>query len=121
VCSRSKRRRNACHQRSTSVGVAPVAEVHNQTGLGLRSPGRCWTCSRIRVCRTTSRLGAESTWRHKYAERASLDANRSKQLIMAPRPHDCQAWAARTSLSDVVSDQQGNIRKPDRGVLGHGV
>ncbi len=40
VCSRSNRRRNACHRRSTSAGAAPVTEHHSHTGLGSRSPGR---------------------------------------------------------------------------------
>ena len=36
VCSRSNRRRNACHSRSTSAGGAPVTEHHSHTGLGSR-------------------------------------------------------------------------------------
>jgi hypothetical protein len=40
VCSRSKRRKNACHSRSTAAGGAPVTEQHSQMGLGVRSPGR---------------------------------------------------------------------------------
>jgi hypothetical protein len=34
VCSRSKRRKNACHHLSTSSGVAPVAEDHSHTAWG---------------------------------------------------------------------------------------
>ncbi|MFD1523408.1 alpha/beta fold hydrolase [Pseudonocardia yunnanensis] len=40
VCSRSNRRRNDCHQLSTSASLAAVADDHSQTGLGSRSPGR---------------------------------------------------------------------------------
>jgi hypothetical protein len=40
VCSRSKRCRNACHQRSTSALVAAVIEVHSQTSLGSRVAGQ---------------------------------------------------------------------------------
>ena len=40
VCSMSKRRKNACQHRSMSAGMAPVADHHSHTGLGLRSPGR---------------------------------------------------------------------------------
>ena len=40
VCSRSKRRRNACHQRSTSAAVAPVTEDHSQTGFGVAVAGQ---------------------------------------------------------------------------------
>ena len=49
VCSRSNRRKNDCQHRSTSAGAAPVRDHHSHTGLGSRSPGRCSTCSRIRV------------------------------------------------------------------------
>lgn len=41
VCSRSNLRRKACHQRSISAVVTPMAEHHSHTGLGSRSPGRC--------------------------------------------------------------------------------
>src|ERR1035441_7167486 len=40
VCSRSKRRKNACQSRSTSAGAAPVRDHHSHTGFGSRSPGR---------------------------------------------------------------------------------
>ena len=40
VCSRSNRRKNACHSRSTSAGAVPVPENHSHAGLGSRSPGR---------------------------------------------------------------------------------
>ena len=49
VCSRSKRRKNACHSRSTSCGAAPATEDHSHAGLGVRSPGRSSTCSLIGV------------------------------------------------------------------------
>jgi len=38
VCSRSNRRKNACHSRFTSAGAAPVRENHSHAGLGSRSP-----------------------------------------------------------------------------------
>lgn len=38
VCSRPKRRRNDCHQRSTSADVALAAEDHRQTGSGHGRP-----------------------------------------------------------------------------------
>ena len=38
---------------------ASVVEVHSQTGLGSRSPGRCSTCSRIRV---PSMIGSSPSW-----------------------------------------------------------
>ena len=68
VCSMSKRRRNPCHQRSTSAVAAPVAEVHNQTGFGARSPGRCSTCSPIRV---PSMTGSSPSWSSQQARRVS--------------------------------------------------
>jgi len=40
VCSMSKRRRNICQSRSTSIGAGPVSDHHNHNGLGCRSPGR---------------------------------------------------------------------------------
>jgi len=55
MCSRSTRPSNACHHRSTSTDAAPMAELHRPTGLGSRSPGRCSTCSRIRIGRTGRR------------------------------------------------------------------
>src|SRR5262249_51461300 len=49
VCSRSNRRRNACHSRSRCAGWTPVAEDHSHTGFGSRSPGRYSTLRRINV------------------------------------------------------------------------
>jgi hypothetical protein len=57
--SRSNLRRKQRHQRSTSVAVAPVAEDHNHTGLGSRSPGRWSTCRRSSV---PSMTGSSPWW-----------------------------------------------------------
>lgn len=55
VCSTSNLRRKDCHQRSTSAGVAVVAEHHSHTGFGSRSPGSRSTVRRIDVpCRMGS-------------------------------------------------------------------
>jgi transposase len=40
VCSRSNRRKNACHKRSTCDGGALTREDHNHNGFGSPSPGR---------------------------------------------------------------------------------
>lgn len=49
VCSRSKRRRNACHRTSTASAVKPVAEDHSHSGSGSPPPGSRSTSRRINV------------------------------------------------------------------------
>lgn len=40
---------STCQVRSTSAAEAPAREDHSHSGSGLLSPGRYWTCSRMRV------------------------------------------------------------------------
>jgi Mg2+ and Co2+ transporter CorA len=70
-----------CHQRSTSAGVAAVAEHHSQTGFGSRSPGRRSSFRRINV---PCRMGSSSSACSSQGPRGvSLGCIRSQALASA--------------------------------------
>jgi hypothetical protein len=80
VCSRSKRRRNICHNRSTPAAVAAVAENHSHNGFGVPSPGNRSTCSRITV---PSMIGRSPAWPAQVPRRVSVGCSRSHDWARA--------------------------------------
>ena len=76
-----KRRKNACQQRSTSAGSAPMADHYSQTGLRSRSPGGCSTCRRIRV---PSMTGSGPSWSSQAPRWVSRACTRSHVAAAVP-------------------------------------
>lgn len=76
----SNRRRNACQQRSTSAGVAPVRDHHSQTGLLTPPDGRCSTARRMTV---PSMTGSGPSWPSHAARWVSRGWSRSHAWAVA--------------------------------------
>ena len=111
VCSRSKRRRNACHIRSTSAGGAQVSEHHSHTGLGARSPGRWSTWRRISV---PSMTGSGPSWSSQAERWVSRGCSRSQARATAV-PYRVVAVVVITAGSGQVTGSARANSRPWRG------